>query len=197
MSNHQFAEERSARVNPTRMSVCFRVPMRHAVHWSREHIQAIEKMRAALVFYCRTRYPRAEAARVEDVVQDALLALLVAAPSHVVLSPCTMFAWLRTTVIRLLIRDHGRDLRERAMPSDGTFEESTDRKAGIQNVTGLDAGVDVGLLLALLSQTSRNILLMYADGFSADEIASVLGIGSAAVRKRLSRARAMLRRASE
>lgn len=101
------------------------------------------------------------------------------------------FAWL-LGVARHVVANHVRTIRR--------GRRLDERVRLLESVTGqssphldLSARLEALRRLAALSEKDREALLLTAwDGLSADEAASVLGITSTAVRKRISRARAVI-----
>lgn len=108
--------------------------------------------------------------------------------------------WLRTTALRVFInnarRDGERGPRERrASVADnrGTAEAKADPQ---ELKMTQDEVEDVRLTLATLPPTQRTVLALTMDGYSAEEIGSILSMKPATVRSNLRHARSALARLS-
>lgn len=98
-------------------------------------------------------------------------------------------------IARNLIVDHHRARRRTAHVAPETFDARADDGRGPEDLL-LARSADRALAEAVshLSATDREVLaLTYGEGLSAPEVAQVLDLDPAAVRKRLSRARKRLR----
>ncbi|HET8819572.1 MAG TPA: sigma-70 family RNA polymerase sigma factor [Xanthomonadaceae bacterium] len=131
----------------------------------------------------------------EDIAQEAFLS----AWQHLrrLKNPASFLPWLRQ-ITRNLARDHLRAQRHR--PLDGLGAELAIASAADPAPTPAeqllaeereDAAAD---LISALPAASREVLLLYyREGQSSRQVAALLGLSDAAVRKRLSRAREALR----
>jgi RNA polymerase sigma-70 factor (ECF subfamily) len=128
-------------------------------------------------------------AQVDDVVQDTWLAAVRSPPRR----PAGVRAWLAKVAAncarkafradrRRTRRERSAAVREAWLP-DG---DAVDRATASRRV--LDA------VLALEDPLRTTVLLRHYDGFSAEQIAARFRVTPAAIRKRLHRAEALLRR---
>lgn len=136
----------------------------------------------------------------EDIAQEAYLA--VWKRLNTLRNPDSFLPWLRQ-ITRNLARDHLR--RSQARPGDQTGTEPAlwDQERDQEGLG--DEGAETSLLraeedrliaqaLEALPDESREVLtLFYREGQSSRQVARLLGLTDAAVRKRLSRARGALR----
>ena len=131
----------------------------------------------------------------EDIAQDAFLS----AWQHLkrLQNPSSFLPWLRQ-ITRNLARDHLRASRHR--PLDGEGAEIAIELAADPSPTPMQQLVEdereraAAELISALPEESREVLLLfYREGQSSQQVALLLGMSDAAVRKRLSRARASLR----
>ncbi len=131
----------------------------------------------------------------EDIAQDAFLS----AWQHLkrLQNPSSFLPWLRQ-ITRNLARDHLRASRHR--PLDGEGAEIAIELAADPTPTPMQQLVEdereraAAELISALPEESREVLLLfYREGQSSQQVALLLGMSDAAVRKRLSRARASLR----
>ena len=131
----------------------------------------------------------------EDIAQDAFLS----AWEHLkrLQNPSSFLPWLRQ-IARNLARDHLRASRHR--PMDGEVADIAIELAADPSPTPEHQLVEdereraAADLIAALPEDSREVLLLfYREGQSSQQVALLLGLSDAAVRKRLSRARASLR----
>lgn len=131
----------------------------------------------------------------EDIAQEAFLNAWQRLDSlH---SPDSFLPWLRQ-IARNLARDHLR--RYRDQPLDGPNAELVLAVAADPGPQPMDHVLDgeresaAAELIAALPEDSREtLLLFYREGQSSQQVATLLGITDAAVRKRLSRARQQIR----
>jgi RNA polymerase sigma factor (sigma-70 family) len=131
----------------------------------------------------------------EDIAQEAFFNAWQRLDSlH---SPDSFLPWLRQ-IARNLARDHLR--RYRDQPLDGTNAELVLAVAADPGPQPMEQVLDgereaaAAELIASLPEDSREtLLLFYREGQSSQQVASLLGITDAAVRKRLSRARQQIR----
>jgi RNA polymerase sigma factor (sigma-70 family) len=131
----------------------------------------------------------------EDIAQEAFLN----AWQHLerLHSPDSFLPWLRQ-IARNLARDHLRKYRNR--PLDGANAELALAMAAdpgpqpMQQLLEDEHETTAAELIAALPEDSREtLLLFYREGQSSQQVAALLGITDAAVRKRLSRARQLVR----
>ena len=131
----------------------------------------------------------------EDIAQDAFLS----AWQHLkrLQNPSSFLPWLRQ-ITRNLARDHLRARRHR--PLDGQGADIAIELAADPSPTPMQRLVEdereqaAAELISALPEDSREVLLLfYREGQSSQQVALLLGMSDAAVRKRLSRARASLR----
>lgn len=131
----------------------------------------------------------------EDIAQDAFLS----AWQHLqrLQNPDSFLPWLRQ-ITRNLARDHLRASRHRPLDGEGA-EIAIQLAADPSPEPGEALVVDereraAAELIAALPDESREVLLLfYREDQSSRQVASLLGLSDAAVRKRLSRARQALR----
>ncbi len=131
----------------------------------------------------------------EDIAQEAF----INAWQHLerLHSPDSFLPWLRQ-IARNLARDHLRRHRER--PLDGPNAELVMAMAAdpgpqpMQRLLEDEHEATAAELIAALPEDSREtLLLFYREGQSSQQVAALLGLTDAAVRKRLSRARQQVR----
>jgi RNA polymerase sigma factor (sigma-70 family) len=131
----------------------------------------------------------------EDIAQDAF----ISAWQHLerLHSPDSFLPWLRQ-IARNLARDHLR--KHRDQPMDGPNAELAMAMAAdpgphpMQHLLDTEHETAAAELIAALPEDSREaLLLFYREGQSSQQVAILLGITDAAVRKRLSRARQHVR----
>jgi RNA polymerase sigma factor (sigma-70 family) len=131
----------------------------------------------------------------EDIAQDAFLS----AWQHLkrLQNPSSFLPWLRQ-IARNLARDHLRAGRHRPLDGEGAeiaitlaADPSPEPAERLVEDERERAAAD---LIAALPEDSREVLLLfYREGQSSQQVALLLGLSDAAVRKRLSRARQSLR----
>lgn len=131
----------------------------------------------------------------EDIAQDAFMA----AWQHLqrLQNPASFLPWLRQ-ITRNLARDHLRASRHR--PLDGEAAEiaiglAADPEPQPMQQLILDEREHAAaqLIAALPDELREVLLLYYREGQSSQQVATLLGMSDAAVRKRLSRARQSVR----
>lgn len=118
----------------------------------------------------------------EDAVQETLLKYITKAPEFT--SENHRKAWLITVAVnqcKTMIRQ-----RNRAVPTDpevlrDSLPEISDRDTAI-----LDA------LMAVPEKFRSPLILHYVEGYKINEVSNILGIGSSAVKMRLSKGRKLL-----
>lgn len=119
-----------------------------------------------------------------DAVQDAIF------KAYKSLGSLKNPEYFKTWIIRILVNTCYSQLKSRKYTDDIEDMES------IPGQTAEDDYSKTELMLEIAAMDEKYrvpLMLYYMDGFTAEEIASSLGITSAAVRKRLSRARLILR----
>ena len=101
--------------------------------------------------------------------------------------------WLFAVALNLA-RDAGRRpaARERKLELLKGETAGAAAPAADQEVEGRETGAAVRAALAQLSETDREALLLKAEGFSYEEIASTLGLAKGAIGTTLARARRRL-----
>ncbi|WP_202845606.1 RNA polymerase sigma factor [Luteimonas saliphila] len=131
----------------------------------------------------------------EDIAQEAFLSAWHHLPR--LKNPSSFLPWLRQ-ITRNLAHDHLRGRRNRML--DGEVAELAIQHAadpdGCPMQQALDAERDAVAadLISELPEDSREALLLYyREGQSSKQVAMLLGLSDAAVRKRLSRARQSVR----
>jgi RNA polymerase sigma factor (sigma-70 family) len=131
----------------------------------------------------------------EDIAQEAFLS----AWQHLrrLQNPASFLPWLRQ-ITRNLARDHLRAQRHR--PLDGAGAELAIENAAdpaptpVQQLVADERERAAAELISALPEDSREVLLLfYREGQSSQQVADLLGVSDAAVRKRLSRARQSVR----
>jgi RNA polymerase sigma factor (sigma-70 family) len=131
----------------------------------------------------------------EDIAQEAFLS----AWQHLkrLQNPASFLPWLRQ-ITRNLARDHLRAHRQR--PLDGEAAELAIAHAADPSGSPMERLIDdereavAADLISDLPEESREVLLLYyREGRSSRQVAELLGLSDAAVRKRLSRARQSVR----
>ena len=136
--------------------------------------------------------------RAEEVVQDALIKVILAAPE--LNSEGQAFSYIRKTIDNLcldIFRLEGRRpnlvlLDEVSAENESSLQQSTDHAD--EMVAAEDAAI-IRQALAMLSPAERAALVMWEiEGRSTEEISRELGIKEATVRHTVSRARNSLRR---
>ena len=141
--------------------------------------RAVEEYGNSLYRLCMVMLKNREDA--QDAVQESFLRYITKAPDF---NDCEHEkAWL----IRVSTNICKDMLRFRKHESFISLDE-------IKNLSSSEDNAQILGLLVSLDEKYRIIIhLHYVEGYSADEISSMLGITSAAVRKRLQRGRDMLR----
>ena len=139
-----------------------------------------------------------DSARAEEVIQDALIKVMLAAPE--LQSIDHALSYMHRTIENLCIdifRIDGRRpnlvvLDEATAEVESTWQENKDHS---DVIAAADDAAIVRQALAMLSPAERAALVMWEmEGRSTEEIARELGIKESAVRHTVSRARASLRR---
>ena len=131
----------------------------------------------------------------EDIAQEAFLSAWH--NLRRLNNPTSFLPWLRQ-ITRNLAHDHLRGLRNR--PLDGEAAEVAIAHAAdpascpMQNALDAERDAVAADLISELPEDSREVLLLfYREGQSSKQVARLLGMSDAAVRKRLSRARQSVR----
>jgi len=140
-----------------------------------------------------------DASRAEEVVQDALIRVILAAPE--LNSKEHALSYLYRTIQNLCIdifRIENRRPNLVALDDAGVEVEGTWAKNATDNLDVILAADDAAIVrqaLSMLSLAERSALIMWEiEGRSTEEIARELGIKKSTVRHTVSRARASLRR---
>jgi RNA polymerase sigma factor (sigma-70 family) len=139
-----------------------------------------------------------DSARVEEVIQDALIKVMLAAPE--LESTDHALGYMHRTIENLCIdifRMEGRRPNLVLLDDNSAELESTwvDNKDHVDVIAAADDAAIVRQALAMLSPAERAALVMWEmEGRSTSEIAVELGIKESAVRHTVSRARASLRK---
>ena len=150
---------------------------------SRQHFeQTVRAYSADLYRYaywlCRDRHLS------EDIVQEAFARAWKAWPELRDLAQAK--AWLMTIVRNECMRSFSRNHPQ--------IEAGEVAEADLPALPSFEAGVEMGQLVAMLSPSYREpLLLQVLGGFSCAEIAAMLGTSEGAVMTRLTRARQALR----
>jgi RNA polymerase sigma factor (sigma-70 family) len=139
-----------------------------------------------------------DSARAEEVIQDALIKVMLAAPE--LESTDHALGYMHRTIENLCIdrfRMEGRRPNLVLLDDNSAELESTwvDNKDHVDVIAAADDAAIVRQALAMLSPAERAALIMWEmEGRSTAEIAAELGIKESAVRHTVSRARASLRK---
>jgi len=139
-----------------------------------------------------------DSARAEEVIQDALIKVMLAAPE--LESTDHALGYMHRTIENLCIdifRMEGRRPNLVLLDDNSAELESTwvDNKDHVDVIAAADDAAIVRQALAMLSPAERAALAMWEmEGRSTSEIAAELGIKESAVRHTVSRARASLRK---
>ena len=139
-----------------------------------------------------------DSARAEEVIQDALIKVMLAAPE--LESTDHALGYMHRTIENLCIdifRIEGRRPNLVLLDDNSAELESTwvDNKDHVDVIAAADDAAIVRQALAMLSPAERAALVMWEmEGRSTSEIAAELGIKESAVRHTVSRARASLRK---
>jgi len=139
-----------------------------------------------------------DSARAEEVIQDALIKVMLAAPE--LESADHALGYMHRTIENLCIdifRIEGRRPNLVVLDDASAELESTwvDNKDHADVISAAEDAAIVRQALAMLSPAERAALVMWEmEGRSTEEIAAELGIMESAVRHTVSRARASLRR---
>lgn len=131
----------------------------------------------------------------EDIAQDAFLSAWQ--NLRKLGNPQSFLPWLRQ-ITRNLARDHLRSQKFRANPEgdvEALIAAVADPTPGPQEALAesQQARIAADVIDALPEDTRETLLLYYREGQSSKQVAALLGVQDAAVRKRLSRARSQVR----
>lgn len=131
----------------------------------------------------------------EDIAQDAFLSAWQ--NLRRLGNPQSFLPWLRQ-ITRNLARDHLRSQKYRANPEgdvEALIAAVADPTPGPQETLAesQEARIAADVIDALPEDTRETLLLYYREGQSSKQVALLLGLQDAAVRKRLSRARSQVR----
>jgi len=131
----------------------------------------------------------------EDIAQEAFLS----AWQHLrrLQNPNSFLPWMRQ-ITRNLARDHLRARRQHPLGGDGAelaiANAADPAPTPMQKVIDDEREAAAADLISALPEDSREVLLLYyREGQSSQQVAMLLGLSDAAVRKRLSRARQCVR----
>ncbi len=131
----------------------------------------------------------------EDIAQEAFLA----AWQHLrrLQNPASFLPWLRQ-ITRNLARDHLRAQRHRPLDSEvaeiAIANAADPSPTPVQQLIADERERAATDLISALPEDSREVLLLfYREGQSSQQVADLLGLSDAVVRKRLSRARQSVR----
>lgn len=119
-----------------------------------------------------------------DAVQDAIF------KAYKSLGSLKNPEYFKTWIIRILVNTCYSQLKSRKYTEDIEDMESIPGQIAEDDYSKTELMLEIA---AMDEKYRVPLMLYYMDGFTAEEIASSLGITSAAVRKRLSRARLILR----
>ncbi len=131
----------------------------------------------------------------EDIAQEAFLSAWQ--NLRRLQNPTSFLPWLRQ-ITRNLARDHLRErqrLPREVRDADAVIEAAADPQAlPFERLIEQERAAVAAELISALPDDSREVLLLYyREGQSSQQVATLLGLSDAAVRKRLSRARATVR----
>jgi len=131
----------------------------------------------------------------EDIAQEAFLSAWQ--NLRRLQNPASFLPWLRQ-ITRNLARDHLRErqrLPREARDADALIEAAADpQPLPFEQLIEHERAVVAAELISALPADSREVLLLYyREGQRSQQVATLLGLSDAAVRKRLSRARATVR----
>ncbi|MCY7355159.1 MAG: sigma-70 family RNA polymerase sigma factor [Lysobacter sp.] len=131
----------------------------------------------------------------EDIAQDAFLNAWQ--QLRKLNNPDSFLPWLRQ-ITRNLARDHLRGLQRGPRPvddADAAIAAAADAgPTPVQQLLDDERQHAAAELISALPEDSREVLLLfYREGQSSQQVATLLGLSDAAVRKRLSRARQLVR----
>lgn len=160
---------------------------------SAELEQAFRAEAAGLLgYFIRRVMPTEDAA---DLVSETFLAAWKSPQLHKI-SPDMLRPWL-FGIARNVLSQHRRGHLRRSALSDklraNINADLTAQLNGTASALDQDLAAHVRQLISALSETDQEIItLVYWEGFTQEEIATILGKRATTVRSRLSRARALL-----
>ena len=130
----------------------------------------------------------------EDAVQDIFIKIIGKIPDFA--EDAQEKAWLTRVLV-----NHCRDLlRKRKLRLYTPLEEVLQQSGAEISVPGPEDSSGTELLQAVLALGEKYrepLILHYFEGFSVEEVSSILGIGQSAVKMRLSRGREMIKKRME
>jgi RNA polymerase sigma factor (sigma-70 family) len=135
------------------------------------------------------RHPRRSREEIDDAVQTACERFVGYAAE--ISDPAEVYAWIRTTAHRLLIREDDRRRREVPVdPMGGGLDSKPSSDPGpVEELIGREDDDDMAALVRQvadsLSERRRDVLALYADGYNRPQIAERLGLSDRAVKRDL------------
>jgi RNA polymerase sigma factor (sigma-70 family) len=139
-----------------------------------------------VVYRFALRLTAGDEAAAEDLVHDAWVVAVERLPSFQWRS--SFRTWLSAIVVNLARERMRRSDREAALPDEYATDDAP--------LEGTFARVDVGRALAALAPGYRMVLVLHdVEGYTHDEIATMLEIDPGTSKSQLSRARSAMRRA--
>ena len=133
-------------------------------------------------------------AAAEDAVQDMFIKIIGKVPE--LGDRAQEKAWIS----RVIVNQCKDQLRKRKLRLYTPLEEVLEQSGSDLSVPGPEESGGIGLLQMVLSLGEKYrepLILHYFEGFSIEEVSSILGIGQSAVKMRLSRGREMVKKRME
>ena len=130
----------------------------------------------------------------EDAVQDMFIKIIGKVPDF--REKAQERAWLS----RVLVNQCRDQLRKRKLRLYTPLEEMLEQTGAEPSVPGPEESSGNGVLQVVLSLGEKYrepLVLHYFEGFSVEEISSILGVGQSAVKMRLARGREMVKKRME
>lgn len=130
----------------------------------------------------------------EDAVQDMFIKIIGKVPEFG--DRAQEKAWIS----RVIVNQCKDQLRKRKLRLYTPLEEVLEQSGSDLSVPGPEESGGIGLLQMVLSLGEKYrepLILHYFEGFSIEEVSSILGIGQSAVKMRLSRGREMVKKRME
>ena len=130
----------------------------------------------------------------EDAVQDMFIKIIGKVPDF------GDKAQERAWVSRVIVNQCRDQMRKRRLRLYTPLEELLEQNGEEPSVPGPEEHSGTGLLQVVLSLGEKYrepMILHYFEGFSVEEVSSILGIGQSAVKMRLSRGREMVKKRME
>ena len=130
----------------------------------------------------------------EDAVQDMFIKIIGKVPEFG--DRAQEKAWIS----RVIVNQCRDQLRKRKLRLYTPLEEVLEQSGSDLSVPGPEESGGIGLLQMVLSLGEKYrepLILHYFEGFSIEEVSSILGIGQSAVKMRLSRGREMVKKRME